>query len=60
MRLSKALNDKVMDVRLRDKLVADGSLSKEEVQKYLSELPDDNSNLQFTDEKSAESSSTEQ
>lgn len=49
MRLSKALNDKVMDVRLRDKLVADGSLSKSEVEKYLNELPDDSVNLANTD-----------
>ena len=50
MRLSKALNDKVMDVRLRDKLVSEGSLNKGEVEKYLTDLPDDNANLAYTDD----------
>ena len=62
MRLSKALNDKVMDVRLRDKLVADGSLPKADVEKYLNDLPDDSTNLQYTSQGPGSSSedSTEQ
>lgn len=43
MRLSRALQDKMMDVRLRDKLLAEGKVTKEQVQAYLAELPDDES-----------------
>lgn len=60
MRLSKALNDKVMDIRLRDKLVADGSLPQSEVEKYLNELPDDGNNLAYTEEQASADYSTEQ
>ena len=44
MRLSRALNDKKMDLRLRDKLVHEGKLSATDVEKYLNELPDDATN----------------
>lgn len=41
MRLSRALEEKLMDVRLRDKLVAEGKVSKEVVAEFLKKLPDD-------------------
>ncbi len=48
MRLSAALKDKLMDVRLRDKLVSEGKISKEEVAKYQLELADETSNATDT------------
>ena len=50
MRLSKALKNKEMDVRLRDKLLSDGTLDKGEVKKYLTDLVDDETNMKLTDE----------
>ncbi len=40
MKLAKALNEKVMDVRLVDRLVAEGKLQKGQVDEYLSQLED--------------------
>lgn len=50
MRLSKALQDKMLDKRLRDKLVAEGKLSTAEVEKFLNEIPDDAANMTTTEE----------
>lgn len=50
MRLSRALQEKLMDVRLRDKLIAEGKVTKEEVKKYMESLPDDTKNATYTDE----------
>jgi polyhydroxyalkanoate synthesis regulator phasin len=50
MRLSRALQEKLMDVRLRDKLIAEGKVTKEEVKKYLDNIPDEMKNATFTDE----------
>ena len=41
MRLARALKEKLYDVRLRDKLIAEGKIKKEEVDKLLKELPDE-------------------
>ena len=49
MRLRRALQEKQLDVRLRDKLLAEGKLTQEEVQKYLEQLPDDEQNMTFAD-----------
>ncbi len=49
MRLSNALNEKKMDRRLRDKLLAEGKLNHEEVKKLLEELPDDSENMTWTE-----------
>ncbi|OFZ26652.1 MAG: hypothetical protein A2381_16805 [Bdellovibrionales bacterium RIFOXYB1_FULL_37_110] len=48
MRLSKALNEKVMDVRLRDKLVAEGKISQAQVDEYFKSLQDESSNLRYS------------
>lgn len=56
MRLNKALEEKLNDVRLRDKLVADGKLTHAQVQEYLQSLPDDTSNI-LVEEESTETSS---
>ena len=45
MRLSRALKQKELDLRLRDKLVAEGKLSKNDVDKFLNDLSDDSSNM---------------
>lgn len=50
MRLKKALNEKILDVRLRDKLVQEGEkLNTAEVEKYLKQLPDDQANVSYTE-----------
>ncbi len=40
MKLAKALNEKVMYVRLMDRLMAEGKLSKSQVDEYLKNLDD--------------------
>ncbi len=50
MRLSRAMVEKLMDIRLRDKLIAEGKITKEEVKKYLESLNDDAKNSVYTDE----------
>lgn len=59
MRLSRALQDKIMDLRLRDKLVAEGKLSKAQVDEYLTALNDETTNAVYTDEVSKKSTSDE-
>jgi polyhydroxyalkanoate synthesis regulator phasin len=54
MRLSRALQEKLMDVRLRDKLLAEGKITKEEVNKFLTEMGDEAKNATYTDENSEE------
>ena len=49
MRLSRALQEKLMDVRLRDKLLAEGKLTKEEVKKFLDGTGDETKNATYTD-----------
>ena len=50
MRLSNALSEKLMDVRLRDKLLTEGKISNSQVNETLNKLPDDKSNLGFTED----------
>lgn len=50
MRLSAALEDKMLDKRLRDKLVAEGKVTPAQVETFLSSLPDDATNMTTTDE----------
>ena len=50
MRLSNALSEKLMDVRLRDKLLTEGKLTNDQVNDYLNKLSDDKSNLSFTED----------
>ena len=69
MKLRMALEDKEMDVRLRDRLVADGKVQASTVTTYLNSLPDeegnyinltDNSGTVTSDEEAEEIGSTEQ
>ena len=55
MRLGRALTEKLMDVRLRDKLLAEDKLSKEEVKKFLDSIPDETKNSMYTDDQSSSS-----
>lgn len=49
MRLSRALEEKKLDLRLRDKLVHEGKLNQKQVEEYLKNLPDDQSKATFTE-----------
>lgn len=53
MKLNKALKAKELDLRLRDKLLAEGKITQAEVEKYLSSLPDDSANVQIAGESSS-------
>lgn len=54
MRLSRALQEKLMDVRLRDKLLAEGKLTKEEVKKFLDSISDEQKNSSHINENEEE------
>ena len=41
MKLRQALEEKLLDVRLRDRLLAEGKITKEQIEKALKNLPDD-------------------
>lgn len=45
MSLSKALKEKQLDVRLRDKLLAQGRLKNEELETYVKSLTDDSNKM---------------
>lgn len=53
MRLSRALEEKVLDLRLRDKLIAEGKVTKAQVEEYLNSLSDEDSNVTTTDDSTA-------
>jgi hypothetical protein len=44
MKLRLALEEKLLDVRVRDRLMAEGKLSKEDLKKHLESLADDGKN----------------
>jgi hypothetical protein len=44
MKLRLALEEKLMDVRVRDRLLAEGKITKEDVKKYLDTLNDETKN----------------
>ncbi len=46
MDLKQALDEKMLDSRVRDRLIAEGKLKEEEVKKYLDSLADDSDNLE--------------
>lgn len=50
MLLKEALEQKVMDVRLLDKHLADGKISRKEYDDYMNALADDADNLASVDE----------
>ena len=46
MKLSDALEEKLLDVRMRDKLLEQGKISKKQVDEYLKSLEDSSSKSQ--------------
>jgi polyhydroxyalkanoate synthesis regulator phasin len=44
MKLRLALEEKLMDARVRDRLLAEGKITKEQVKKYLDSLADEAKN----------------
>jgi polyhydroxyalkanoate synthesis regulator phasin len=44
MKLRLALEEKQLDVRVRDRLLAENKITKEEVKKFLDNLPDEAKN----------------
>lgn len=48
MELKQALDEKLLDYRIRDRLLAEGKLSKEDLVKYLNQLPDESKNVKTT------------
>ena len=58
MLLNDSLKEKQMDIRLRDKLLAEGKISAKDVKNYLTSLDNDEKNLAFTNEKEDDSQET--
>lgn len=52
MKLAKALNEKMMDVRLVDRLMAQGKMTKDEFDKNIAGLADDQANLEKVEDDS--------
>jgi polyhydroxyalkanoate synthesis regulator phasin len=50
MKLRLALEEKLMDVRVRDRLLAEGKITKEELKKYLDSLSDEAKNAVSLDQ----------
>ncbi len=46
MLLKQALEDKLMDYRVRDRLLEEGKITKEELEKFMKDLPNDEDKLQ--------------
>jgi len=59
MRLRIALDAKMEDVRLRDRLLTEGKITKAQVEEYLAKLPDDASNFERVGEETAETTTAE-
>ncbi|MFY7993679.1 MAG: hypothetical protein ACOVP4_10330 [Bacteriovoracaceae bacterium] len=53
MRLKIANEEKLVDVRLRDRLLAQGKITKEQLKKHLDGLPDDSKNAVPLDQEEA-------
>lgn len=53
MKLRLALEEKLMDVRVRDRLLAEGKITKEDVKKYLDTLSDEGKNAVPLDQEEA-------
>ena len=59
MSLSDALKDKKLDVRLRDKLFAQGRLTTEEIEQYQTSLKDDSDKMTIVKSERRKSEATE-
>ena len=56
MKLRIALDEKLMDVRVRDRLLAEGKITKAQIDEFLASLNDDSENMT---ESSQQSQATE-
>lgn len=54
MKLRIALDDKLMDQRVRDRLLAEGKITKQQVDEFLANLPDDSDNAEQLGKATAE------
>lgn len=59
MKLRIAMDDKKMDVRLRDRFLSENVVSKSEIDSYLSALPDDEGNYEIVEDSQETSSDSE-
>lgn len=46
MLLKQALDDKLMDYRVRERLLQEGKITKEELEKFFSEMEDEEGNYE--------------
>jgi hypothetical protein len=53
MKLRLALEEKLMDVRVRDRLIAEKKIGKEELKKYMDSLADETKNAIPLDQEEA-------
>jgi polyhydroxyalkanoate synthesis regulator phasin len=53
MKLRLALEEKLLDVRVRDRLLAEGKITKEDVKKFLDSLSDEAKNAVPLDQEEA-------
>lgn len=53
MKLRLALEEKLLDVRVRDRLLAEGKITKEEVKKFLDSISDEAKNAVPLDQEEA-------
>lgn len=50
MKLKQALDEKLFDLRLQDRLLSDGKITQKELDAYLQKLEDDKKNSKQSDE----------
>ncbi len=50
MRLERALEDKLHDLRLRDKLLTEGKVTQAQLDEYLNSLKDSADNVEHTED----------
>jgi hypothetical protein len=53
MKLRQALDEKLLDLRLRDRLLAEGKITKEDIAKMMSQLSDDTAQAVSLDDASS-------
>jgi hypothetical protein len=58
MKLRMALDDKMLDLRLRDRLVSEGKVTKTQVDEFLGGLSDEEGNYIYVGEKKETTTST--
>lgn len=60
MKLSTAIAEKKLDLRLREKAVHEGKLTKDELATYLNSLPDDSDSMTFTEDEKKDVAPTQE